>query len=104
MKAKTGQTLAVLIAVAILLNVSPCEAKVQQLCVDPGDSNPMLQSLGLNSPGTTETQALAEGSPALKAGNPAKPNGQDGHCLPTDQRGVTRPKGACDSGAFQLSD
>jgi hypothetical protein len=45
MKAKSGQTLAVLIAVTILFKVSPCEAKVQQLCVDPGDSNPMLQSL-----------------------------------------------------------
>jgi hypothetical protein len=45
----------------------------------------------------TFTHALVPGSPALDA-SPV-----DADCLPTDQRGVTRPQGsACDIGAFEL--
>jgi hypothetical protein len=65
--------------------------------------DPELQALSLNSPGSTATQAPLPGSPVLKAGNPGSPNGKTGHCLPTDQRGVSRSKGACDIGAYQLS-
>jgi Periplasmic copper-binding protein (NosD) len=65
--------------------------------------DPELQALSLNPPGSTETQAPMPGSPVLKAGNPGSPNGKTGHCLPTDQRGVSRSKGACDIGAYQLS-
>jgi hypothetical protein len=65
--------------------------------------DPELQALSLNPPGSTETQAPMPGSPVLKAGNPGSPNGKTGHCLPTDQRGVARSKGACDIGAYQLS-
>jgi len=62
--------------------------------------DPKLGPLG-NHGGTTETQALLAGSPALKAGNPATLNGVGNHCEPTDQIGTPRPKGKCDIGAFQ---
>jgi hypothetical protein len=87
----------------LILDASGCSVTGNK-ATDIIGEDPMLQSLASNPPGTTETQALSEGSPALKAGNPAKPNGKSGHCLPTDQRGVTRPTKACDIGAFQLSD
>src|SRR5262245_17986573 len=62
----------------------------------PGISNPGLGPLALNPPGTTETHALLDGSPAIDAvltGCP--PPG-------TDQRGITRPQGsACDMGAYE---
>jgi CSLREA domain-containing protein len=58
--------------------------------------------------GPTETMAVLAGSPAIDAGNPAKPGGGKGACELTDQRGVTRPvngagKAICDIGAFELS-
>jgi hypothetical protein len=58
-----------------------------------------------NNGGTTETQALGPGSPALTKGNPAKPNktGSKGKCLATDQIGDSRAKGLCDIGALQQS-
>jgi hypothetical protein len=65
--------------------------------------DPELQSLSLNLPGSTETQEPQPGSPALKAGNPGNPNSKNGHCLPTDQRGVKRSTGKCDIGSYQLS-
>jgi hypothetical protein len=65
--------------------------------------DPLLQPLALNAPGTTETQVLTTGSPALTKGNPATPNGKGIHCFATGQNGITRPTGACDIGAFQLS-
>ncbi|MDX6282618.1 MAG: hypothetical protein QOH03_3689, partial [Kribbellaceae bacterium] len=55
---------------------------------------PLLGPLA-NNGGPTDTHALQAGSPALNAGNNAT-------CLPTDQRGITRPQGpACDIGAFE---
>ncbi|MGD8903017.1 MAG: choice-of-anchor Q domain-containing protein, partial [Anaerolineae bacterium] len=58
--------------------------------------DPQLATLALNSPGTTHTHALIEGSPAIDAIS----------CLTEvtiDQRGVDRPQGsACDIGAFEL--
>lgn len=48
--------------------------------------------------GTTFTQALLAGSPAIDAGNPTT-------CADTDQRGVARPQGpACDIGAYEFID
>ena len=45
--------------------------------------------------GLTQTIALVPGSPAIDAGAAT--------CVPTDQRGVTRPQGpACDIGAFEV--
>jgi len=56
--------------------------------------DPLLVALADND-GFTLTHALDEGSPAIDAGLP-------GSCLPTDQRGVTRPQRAiCDIGAFE---
>jgi hypothetical protein len=65
----------------------------------------MLGPLQLNAPGTTETQALLLGSLAIGAGAPGTNNstGAGPNCLPTDQRGVTRPTDACDIGAYQTS-
>lgn len=40
---------------------------------------------------------------ALLPGNPAIGSSTDGSCLPTDQRGVQRADGGCDTGAFEAS-
>ncbi len=47
----------------------------------------------LTNGGQTNTHELAAGSPAIDAGS---------GCPATDQRGVTRPTGACDIGALQV--
>jgi Bacterial Ig-like domain (group 3) len=52
------------------------------------------QNLGSHG-GPTQTIALQPGSWAVGAGNSAT-------CPATDQRGVARPVGACDSGAYQF--
>ena len=64
----------------------------------PGDqisiTNPLLGPLADNG-GKTQTHALLPGSPAIDTGN-------DATCLPTDQRGITRPQGpTCDIGSFE---
>ena len=62
-----------------------------------------LDILALNDPGTTETHALLEDSPALDAIPPASCTDHTGATLSTDQRGVTRPQGsACDIGAYEM--
>jgi hypothetical protein len=60
----------------------------------PG-TNPRLGPLA-NNGGPTDTLALLPGSPAINAGGSAD-------CPATDQRGVPRPPGHCDIGAFQLA-
>jgi fibronectin-binding autotransporter adhesin len=55
--------------------------------------DPLLGALTSNNGGPTQTMALLPGSPALGAGSSS--TGQ------TDQRGVPRPTGASDIGAFQ---
>jgi len=56
--------------------------------------DPLLGPLADNG-GSTQTFALLPGSPAIDAGN-------DAACLPTDQRGLSRPQGVqCDIGAFE---
>ncbi len=64
----------------------------------PGDMpnvNPILGPLQLNSPGSTQTHALLNGSPAINAGS-------NSCCPGFDQRGVPRPIGPfCDIGAFE---
>jgi hypothetical protein len=67
--------------------------------------DPLLDPLALNAPGTTETQALMTGSPTIGTGAPGANDstGAGPDCLPTDQRGVDRPTGACDIGAYQTS-
>ena len=62
---------------------------------DKQNTNPQLGPLQLNTgSGRTATHALALGSPAINAGDPAT-------CKPTDQRGAPRPAGGCDIGAFE---
>jgi Zn-dependent metalloprotease len=65
--------------------------------------NPHLMLLQDNG-GSTFTQALITGSPAINAGNPAVPGSGGNACLATDQRGVTRPGGIrCDIGSYEGS-
>ncbi|HEX5038384.1 MAG TPA: choice-of-anchor Q domain-containing protein [bacterium] len=59
--------------------------------------------------GSTPTHALASGSPAIDAGNPAAPGGGGGACETKDQRGFNRPidgngdaAARCDIGAFEF--
>jgi hypothetical protein len=62
----------------------------------PGDlpnHNPLLGPLAYNG-GPTETEALLPGSPAIDAGATQG-------CPQYDQRGVARPQGICDIGAYQ---
>jgi predicted outer membrane repeat protein len=60
------------------------------------NTDPMLGGLMLNSPGSTATHALLPNSPAINAASAA-------NCPATDQRGVSRPKGAgCDIGAYEI--
>ena len=62
---------------------------------DLPDTNPLLGPLA-NNGGPTDTLALLPGSPAINAGGSAG-------CPATDQRGVPRPPGHCDTGAFQFA-
>jgi CSLREA domain-containing protein len=55
-------------------------------------ANPGLGPL-MNNGGPTDTRAIGATSPARDAGG--------AQCEPTDQRGVTRPAGACDIGAYE---
>lgn len=65
----------------------------------------MLGPLQLNAPGTTKTQALMMGSPAIGTGDPGAndSSGPGPQCLGIDQHGVIRPTNACDIGAYQTS-
>ncbi|HNT77947.1 MAG TPA: right-handed parallel beta-helix repeat-containing protein [Anaerolineae bacterium] len=66
-------------------------------CTNLITADPRLGALG-DYGGSTLTEPLLPGSSALDAGN-------DAACLLTDQRGVTRPRGAhCDIGAFEVAD
>jgi len=63
---------------------------------DLNNTDPMLQPIALNAPGTTRTHALAPASPAID-------NASAGFAPGTDQRGIVRPQGAADdSGAFEF--
>ena len=55
--------------------------------------DPQLAVLA-NNTGPTDTHALAASSPAIDAGNQTR-------CRSSDQRGESRPAGACDIGAFE---
>jgi cysteine-rich repeat protein len=62
--------------------------------------DPQLQPLADNG-GPTMTHAISETSPALDMGDPAGCGGEDGVAFTTDQRGMARPVGVCDIGAFE---
>ena len=69
--------------------------------------DPKLGPLAKNG-GPTQTMALLPGSPAIDAGNPAKPGSGKGACEVTDQRGTPRGvngagQAVCDIGAFEYS-
>ncbi len=71
------------------------------------DKDPQLGPLASNG-GPTQTMALLAGSPAIDAGNPAKPGSGKGACEVTDQRGNPRGvngagQAVCDLGAFEYS-
>lgn len=59
-------------------------------------TDPGLAGLALNAPGRTPTMAIAETSPAFNAADPATSE-------PDDQRGVVRPAGAPDIGAYEFA-
>ncbi|MEY4137096.1 MAG: hypothetical protein RL205_1224 [Actinomycetota bacterium] len=63
-------------------------------------SNPMVDALASNG-GTTQTMALQASSPALLAADSATCQASPVSGL--DQRGVVRPVGRCDVGAYQRS-
>jgi CSLREA domain-containing protein len=81
---------------------------------DQPNTNPLLNPLALNPPGTTQTHALQPNSPAIDAVTAVPvecPNGPPpGPGTPTpittDQRGVPRPQvrtaARCDIGAYEL--
>jgi hypothetical protein len=60
----------------------------------PASADPRLGPLAFNGGPGMATMALSAGSPAL---------GQGSGCPATDERGVARPIGLCDLGAYQLS-
>jgi predicted outer membrane repeat protein len=70
---------------------------------DVSGKDPLLQSLA-NNGGPNQTMALASTSPAVDAGpavcTDALHPGAD--VLSTDERGLTRPVGTCDIGAYEL--
>jgi hypothetical protein len=64
------------------------------VCQPALTGDPLLDVLS-NSGGSTNTMALLPGSPAIDTGD-------DGTCLATDQRGVSRPQGShCDLGSYE---
>ncbi len=70
---------------------------------DVTGQDPKLGPLHLNG-GSTATQALLPGSPAIDAGRPTGCSDAAGAPLTTDQRGWRRPIGThCDIGAFEYS-
>lgn len=90
----------------LIQNAGGCKIKGTQTGIITG-KDPKLGPLADNG-GSTQTMALLPGSPAIDAGNPAKPGSGGGACEVTDQRG--RPRGAngagkavCDLGAFEYS-
>jgi hypothetical protein len=63
--------------------------------------DPLLGALRDNG-GSTQTQALLHGSPAIDAGQQPFCPDANGSPITTDQRSLTRPAGsACDIGAFE---
>jgi predicted outer membrane repeat protein len=83
----------------LIFNTSGCTVATTNNVIGADSGLGPLQNNG----GPTQTMALTLASPAVGAGNPATPDGVGSHCMPVDQRGVQRPAGACDIGAFQVA-
>ncbi|MCX6020459.1 MAG: CSLREA domain-containing protein, partial [Chloroflexi bacterium] len=78
----------------LIRNVTGCTGVVNGVSNDITGQDPLLDVLA-NNGGTTQTQALRAGSPALNAGT-------NTGCPAADQRGLARTQGAsCDIGAFE---
>jgi hypothetical protein len=71
-----------------------CTADLDQIASDKNNVDPKLDVLALNSPGTTQTHALLDGSPALGAGGAIVG-------VTVDQRGITRDA-TPDIGAYEV--
>ncbi len=91
-----------------LINASPGHnLDTDGSCVSAGGPGnltaaPLLGPLQDNG-GPTATHEPMTGSPAIDAGNPDVPGSGGDACLPSDQRGVSRPQGAdCDIGAVEV--
>src|SRR5947209_787510 len=67
-------------------------------CVGPATAGLRLGPLQDNG-GPTDTHALLTGNPAIDGGESACPTGTE---PTTDQRGIARPQGKCDVGAFEV--
>lgn len=78
------------------LGAGECFATLPSPDTNQSPVNPRLQGFGDNG-GLTATYGLAANSPAVGAGGLNFPDS----CPPTDQRGVARPAGKCDIGAYQ---
>lgn len=70
---------------------------------DPNGENPNLGPLGSNG-GSTPTQPLLAGSPAIDAGNPAGCEDQNGDPLTQDQRASLRPVDGLSNGGTAICD
>jgi len=82
--------------------IGPSAARHDLLGTPAARIDPRTGLLAFNG-GPTPTTALLAGSPALNAGNPAAPGGGALACEAVDQRGVARPAGGCDIGAFEAT-
>ncbi len=83
--------------------LGPSAAKHDIVGTAASPINALVSPLAQNG-GPTPTRALAAGSPALNAGNPAVPGSGGDACTATDQRGAARPGGTrCDIGAFEAT-
>jgi hypothetical protein len=72
----------------------PGTSGLTSIAGSPSSSDPRLGPLAANGGPGMATMALSPGSPALKVGS---------GCPMVDERGVPRPAGLCDLGAYQLS-
>jgi hypothetical protein len=85
-----------------LENTSPSQCGFSTANGDLIGANPGLFALASNG-GPTQTRALGRGSQALGAGDSCIDPSQPGSPpLTLDQRGLPRPAGGCDIGAFQF--
>ncbi len=84
-----------------LESTTPSQCEFSSASADQVGANPALGPLSANG-GPTQTLALGPASPALGSGatctDPTKPGNPP---LAVDQRGLPRPLGSCDIGAFQ---
>lgn len=85
-----------------LEDTSPSQCGLSSMNSDQLGTSAGLLALASNG-GPTQTRALAAGSPALGSGGGCTDPSQMGSpALLVDQRGLPRPAGACDIGAYQL--